>query len=100
MRTLVFKSTDNLWPTVTLEGSRLLVYLIGEEVSDVSIKEAQEIDIEELILHLDRGGSIFLTMRPQQECDSEQPNNRSEFSRVVRKILPSFMTKFRKTQES
>jgi len=99
MRTLIFKSTDSLWPTVTWEGSRLVVYLLGEEVDDVSIKEAQEIDIEELLLHLDRGGSIFLTMKPQQEIDVKEPDNRSGFSHAVRKMLPSFMTQFVNPQE-
>ena len=100
MRTLIFKSTDSIWPTVTWEGSRLVVYLLGEEVDDVSIKEAQEIDIEELLLHLDRGGSIFVTMKPEQERDTEQTGNRSRFSRAVKKMLPSFMTQLVNTRES
>ena len=99
MRTLIFKNTESLWPTVTWEGSRLVVFLLGEEVDDVSIKEAKEIDIEELLLHLDRGGSIFLTMKPKQECNTEEPDNRSRFSRAVRKMLPSFMTQFVNPQE-
>ena len=100
MRTLIFKSTDSLWPTVTWEGSRLLIFLLGEELDDVSIREAQEIEIEELLLHLDRGGSIFLTMKSERACGTDQPGSRSRFLRTVRKMLPSFMTQFVDVQES
>ncbi len=63
MRRLILKEKDKLWPTVIWQNSNLLVYYLGEEADDVKVRESSEIDFEEFFLHLDRGGSIFVTMR-------------------------------------
>ncbi|MGD2142331.1 MAG: hypothetical protein PVH79_02485 [Candidatus Bathyarchaeota archaeon] len=64
METLIFKGKGKLWPTVTWKGSNLVVYYLGPEEDDVTIKETNNIDFEEFFLYLDRGGSIYVTVKP------------------------------------
>lgn len=64
MKRLIMKSKDRMWPTVIWQGSKLVVYYLGEDESDVEVRETPGIDFEEFFLHLDRGGSIFVTMKP------------------------------------
>jgi len=65
MRRIVFKSKGKLWPTVILPSNQISVYYIGESPDEVHIKESSEIDFEEFFLHLDKGGSVFVTLRPE-----------------------------------
>jgi hypothetical protein len=65
MKRLIMKSKNSLWPTVVWKGSRLLVYYLGENEDEVEVRETREIDFEEFFLHLDKGGSVFVTMRPR-----------------------------------
>ncbi|MGD0802909.1 MAG: hypothetical protein ABSA11_02420 [Candidatus Bathyarchaeia archaeon] len=67
MKRLILRSKDNLWPTVVWQGSQLVVYYLGEDEDDVEIRETRELDFEEFFLHLDRGGSVFVTMNPHSE---------------------------------
>lgn len=64
MKRLIIKGKDRMWPTVIWQGSQLVVYYLGEDESDVKVKETSSIDFEEFFLHLDRGGSVFVTMKP------------------------------------
>lgn len=64
MKRLIIKGKDRMWPTVIWQGSQLVVYYLGEDESDVKVKETNGIDFEEFFLHLDRGGSVFVTMKP------------------------------------
>lgn len=64
MKTLVIKGKNRIWPTVTWEGSNFSIQYLGLEDDDVTIKETGSIDFEEFFLHLDKGGSIFLTVKP------------------------------------
>ena len=64
MKRLIIKGKDRMWPTVIWQGSRLVVYYLGEDNGDVKVKETTGIDFEEFFLHLDKGGSIFVTMKP------------------------------------
>jgi len=64
MKRLTIKGNDRMWPTVIWPGSQLVVYYLGEDESDVKVRETREIDFEEFFLHLDNGGSIFVTMKP------------------------------------
>jgi len=66
--TLVIKGKGRLWPTVTWRGSQLIVYYIGEGDEDINIEETREIDFEELLLRLDGGDSVFITMKPRDEA--------------------------------
>ena len=91
MRTLVIKGKDRLWPTVTWDGTNLIVYYLGAD-DDVSIRETKEIDFDELFLHLDRGGSIFMTMRqPQLDQLVETSKNESGFMWTIRGMLPDLV---------
>lgn len=64
MKRLIIKGNDRMWPTVIWPGSQLVVYSLGEDESSVKVREIREIDFEEFFLHLDNGGSIFVTMKP------------------------------------
>ena len=98
MRTLVIKGKDRLWPTVTWEGTDLIVYYLGVDDDDVSIRETKEIDFNELFLHLDMGGSIFMTVRPPHPDKLvETSKNESDFMRTVRGMLPDLVEKFTKS---
>ena len=65
MKRLIIKSKGRMWPKVAWEGSQLVVYYLGIEDNDISLEETREIDFEELLLKLDNGNSIFLTMKPK-----------------------------------
>lgn len=64
MRRLVVKGEGRMWPTVTWRDSQLVVYYLGEEDDEVSVEETRKIDFEDLLLRLDRGSSVFITMKP------------------------------------
>jgi hypothetical protein len=72
MKRLIMKSKNSLWPTVIWKESQLLVYYLGENEDNIKVRETREIDFEEFFLHLDNGGSVFVTMKPcldPHECD-------------------------------
>jgi hypothetical protein len=97
MKALVIKGKDRLWPKVTWEGTSLILYYLGADDEDVSIRETNEIDFDEFFLHLDRGGSIFVTVRPPQHNHLEtRPTDDTDFRRTLRGMLPDFMKKFAK----
>lgn len=62
---LVFKEKDRLWPKVAWGDSRLVIYYLGAEPDEVRVEEATEIDFEELLLRLDTGSSVFMTLKPR-----------------------------------
>jgi hypothetical protein len=64
MRRLIIKAKDRMWPTVIWQDTQLVVYYLGEDEDDLEVRETRGIDFEEFFLHLDRGGSIFVTMKP------------------------------------
>jgi hypothetical protein len=64
MKRLIIKSKDRMWPTVIWQGTQLVVYYLGEDEGDVEVRETRGINFEEFFLHLDRGGSIFVTLKP------------------------------------
>ncbi len=87
MKTLVIKGRDRLWPTVTWADSNLSIQYLGSEDDDVTIRETNTIDFEEFFLHLDNGGSIFLTVKPQAN-HNEKPRDATGFSSSLKKIHP------------
>ncbi len=70
LRRLVFKGKGKMWPTVTWQGTQLVVYYLSDNEEEVVIRETSGIDFDEFFLHLDCGGSIFITVRPESG-DSE-----------------------------
>jgi hypothetical protein len=66
---MVFKEIDRMWPKVAWGDSRLVVYYLGAEPEEVSVEEAAEIDFEELLMRLDTGSSVFMTMKPMDGAD-------------------------------
>ncbi len=87
MKTLVIKGKDRLWPTVTWAGSDLTIQYLGSEDDDVTIRETNVIDFEEFFLHLDNGGSIFVSVKPQVNHD-ERPRDITGFKRSSKMIHP------------
>jgi len=76
LRKLVFKGKGAIWPTVTWQGTGLIIYYLSEDDDDIVIKETRGINFDEFFLHLDCGGSIFVTTKPiygDHERDSDHP---------------------------
>jgi hypothetical protein len=89
MKTLVIKGRDRLWPTVTWAGSNLSIQYLGSEDDDVTVKETNTIDFEEFFLHLDTGGSIFLTVKPDAPSFTDYGlRKEASFRRTLRRTLP------------
>ena len=65
MKRLIIKAKDRLFPTVVWKGSDIVVYYLGENDEDIDVRESQGIDFEEFFLHLDKGGSVFVTTKPR-----------------------------------
>jgi hypothetical protein len=64
MKRLIMKSKKSMFPTVVWQGSQLVVFYLGEDENEVEVRETNELNFEEFFLHLDRGGSVFVTMMP------------------------------------
>ena len=62
---LIIKEEGRMWPKVAWGDSRIVLFYLGTEPDDVTIEEAQEVDFEELLLRLDTGGSVFMTLKPE-----------------------------------
>jgi hypothetical protein len=71
LKRLVIKGKDRLWPTVIWQGTQLVVYYIDEDKDKVEIRETKGLDFDEILLHIDRGGSIFMTNKPQSGRDMD-----------------------------
>jgi hypothetical protein len=69
------RARDKMWPTVIWQGTQLVVYYMGDDPEDVEVRETRGIDFDELLLHIDRGGSVFITTRPV-EFEEQQPEER------------------------
>ena len=63
----MYKKEGSMWPKVTWGGSGIVLFYLGTEPDDVIVEEAQEVDFEELLLRLDAGGSVFMTLKPESE---------------------------------
>ncbi len=72
----LIKNNDKFWPTVLWQGTSIVTYYIDDLSDDVKIRESRGIDFDELLLHIDRGGSIFLTTQPKgKEIFESQVSN-------------------------
>ena len=84
MKRLFIKSKGKMWPTVIWQGTQLVVFYMGKSDNEVEVRETRGIDFDELFLHLDTGGSVFVTMKPQNReiVDS----NRSEVVEFLKEL--------------
>jgi len=57
------KSKNSMFPTVVWQGSQLVVFYLGDDEDEVEVRETNELNFE-FFLHLDCGGSVFVTMMP------------------------------------
>ncbi len=67
MSKIFIKAEGKLWPTVLWQKTQLVVYFMGDEPEDVMIRETRGIDFDEVLLHIDRGGSVFITTKPTDQ---------------------------------
>ncbi|MEE8355271.1 MAG: hypothetical protein V3S09_05540 [Candidatus Bathyarchaeia archaeon] len=91
MKTLIIKGKDRLWPTVTWADSNLSILYLGSEDDDVTVRETNSVDFEEFFLHLDKGGSIFLTMKPDTPDRKDEPREGAGFRCILNKNLPELV---------
>ena len=84
MKTLVIKGQDQLWPTVTWADSNLSILYLGSKDDDVTLREAKSVDFEEFFLHLDKGGSIFLTVKQDTPDRYDGKREETGFRRALK----------------
>jgi hypothetical protein len=85
MKRLIIKSKNRMWPTVIWQGTQLVLYYIGEDEGDIEVRKTRGIDFEEFFLHLDRGGSIYATMKPMNgRPEPEDPWKEEATSELLR----------------
>jgi hypothetical protein len=61
MSKMFVKNDKNLMSQAIWQKTKLLVYYMGDEPNYVSVRETNGIDFDEVLLHFDKGGSIFIT---------------------------------------
>jgi hypothetical protein len=64
MRKFFTRSSDSVWPTVLWQGTQIVVYYLNQDDEISDIAETRGIDFDELLCHIDRGGSVFITTKP------------------------------------
>ena len=64
MSKIFVKTEGKVWPTVLWQNTELVVYFMGDNPEDVEIRSTRGIDFDEVLLHLDLGGSVFITRKP------------------------------------
>jgi hypothetical protein len=64
MRKYFTRSCDSVWPTVIWQGTQIVVYYLNEDDEVSDIVETRGIDFDELLCHIDMGGSVFITTKP------------------------------------
>jgi len=75
MKRFIIKSNDRMWPTVIWQGTKLVVYYLGEDDDDIEVRETRGIDFEEFFAHIDRGGSVFITSKPSSGVDGSEADD-------------------------
>jgi hypothetical protein len=66
MSKIFVKVEGKVWPTVLWQNTELCVYFLRDDPEEVDIRSTRGIDFEEIILHLDLGGSVFITRKPTE----------------------------------
>ena len=74
MNRLTLNKADKMWPTVIWRKTQIIVYYMGENVDDNKAYLSNGIDFDEFLLHLDKGGSVFVTTLPTNELGNESKN--------------------------
>ncbi len=64
MRKMVIKEEGEFWPKVVWRDMKLIIYYIGDREEDVTIVETRKMDFENILKNLERGRSVFITMKP------------------------------------
>ena len=64
-----------------------MLFYLSEDDDRVEVRETRGIDFEEFFLHLDKGGSIFVTMKPQ-DLDIEELSTlrKDEVETIIKEI--------------
>ena len=72
MSKIFVKTEGHVWPTVLWQKTELVVYFMGDNPEDVEVRNTRGIDFDEVLLHLDLGGSVFITRKPIQDPENDQ----------------------------
>jgi len=64
MRKYFTRSGDSVWPTVFWQGTQIVVYYLNQDDEIDDIVETRGIDFDQLLCHIDRGGSVFIATKP------------------------------------
>ena len=83
MRKFFAKSDTSVWPTVIWQGTQIVVYYLNEDDEIKDIDETRGIDFDELLCHIDRGGSVFITTKPVEQEAVEADDRWLGGSKVV-----------------
>jgi hypothetical protein len=67
MRKYFTRSSDGVWPTVLWQGTQIVVYYLNPDDEIDDIVETRGIDFDQLLCHIDRGGSVFITTKPVEK---------------------------------
>ena len=71
MSKIFVKTEGNVWPTVLWQNTELVVYFMGDDPNDVEVRSTRGIDFDEVLLHLDLGGSVFITRKPIDDPEKD-----------------------------
>lgn len=82
MRKYFTKSCDSIWPTVIWQGTQIVIYYLNPDDEINDIVETRGIDFDELLCHIDRGGSVFITTKPV-ECETDEEHESRLGGRTV-----------------
>lgn len=63
----MYKEEGRMCPKVAWGDSRIVLFYLGADPDDLTVEEAREVDFEELLLRLDAGGSVFMTLKQENE---------------------------------
>lgn len=71
MSKIFVKTEENVWPTVLWQNTELFVYFMRDDPEDVEVRSTRGINFDEVLLHLDLGGSVFITRKPIEDIEND-----------------------------
>jgi hypothetical protein len=76
MRKFFTRSGASIWPTVIWQGTQIIVYYLNQDDEINDIIETRGIDFDQLLCHIDRGGSVFITTKPVENETTTENESR------------------------
>ncbi|MBS7637280.1 hypothetical protein KEJ49_00075 [Candidatus Bathyarchaeota archaeon] len=78
MRKLVIKEEGKIWPILLWSDRKFIIYYVGEREEDIIVEETRKMDFENILENLEKGKSVFITMRPVRAQDLEMSQDGPE----------------------